>query len=207
MTHPYDLGHYKVTLPVNKNGELSGSAYEVMPPVPVVPWFQIDDRGFIFTCPDKGAVTKTAKFPRCELRDLREFSHTEHAYDKVKLQVLQCPMEAKIVIHQIHDKSEPWVKIVWHQKPSGGIVYALIKATDKAKDTRIELLTGVSNKQSVVSYIEYDPDGMITVKANRVLKKLPVDRKGLGGKAYFKRGNYYQNNSGSGTLSVVLHRK
>ena len=207
MQFPYDLSDYKLTLPITKQGILAGHAYEVSPPVQVQPYFTITDAGFVFMCPDHGAVTATAKYPRTELRDLREFSHTEFAEDKVKLKVLQCPMDAKIVIHQIHDKKEPWVKIVWHQKKTGGNVYALIKSTDKAKDTRIDLLSGVPNNKSVVSYIRYEPSGMITVKANNVLKKLPVNRMGNGGKAYFRRGNYYQNNSGSGTIAVVLHRK
>ena len=206
MQFPYDLSNYKLTLPITKQGILAGSAYEVIPPVQVQPYFTITDAGFVFMCPDHGAVTATAKYPRTELRDLREFSHTEFAEDKVKLKVLQCPMDAKIVIHQIHDKKEPWVKIVWHQKKTGGNVYALVKKADGLKDTTVPLLTGVQNNKSVISYIRYDGK-ILTIKANSMLKKGNMSRSGSGGKAYFKRGNYFQSNANSGMVAVVLHSK
>jgi len=207
MQFPYDLSNYKLTLPITKQGILAGSAYEVNPPVQAQPYFTITDNGFVFMCPDHGAVTATAKYPRTELRDLREWSASDTVWDKLKLRVLQCPIDAKIVIHQIHDKKEPWVKIVWQQKKSGGNVYALVKAADGQKDTTIPLLTGVQNNKSVISYIRYDGHHTLTVKANNVLKKITMDRKGLGGKAYFKRGNYFQSNDNSGMVSVVLHCK
>lgn len=206
MIHPYDLSHYKLTLPINKAGLLSGRAYEVFPPVPVDPYFQITDAGFIFMCPAKGATTATASNPRTELRDKREYAHTTKFSDRLKLKVLQCPLEAKVVVHQIHDADEPWLKMVWHQKRYGGLFYALIKASDGEKDTRLDLLEDVGNAQSIISYFEYDPNGLLMVKGNKAIKRLSVNRKGLGGKAYPKRGCYPSIKT-AGLTATVLHTK
>lgn len=204
MKYPYDLSPYKLTLPTDKAGKLSGKAAEIMKLNGYEsPYFRLTDSGLLFTCPDAGATTPNAKYPRSELRDLREFGSDTNIEDKVKFKVLSCPVGAKVVVHQIHDDVAARVKVVWLQKDAlTGRLYALVKAG--SKDITVPLLDEIKNAQSVVSYIKYSY-GRLTLKANKSTEHLAVSWELQG--AYFKRGNYFQSNANKGFVCSVLHMK
>jgi hypothetical protein len=208
---PYDLSQYKLTLPVNADGGLEGKAAEIYDLADYESeWFQRGDGFYRFICPDGGAVTATARYPRCELRGLNEFGIEDYAEDKLKLRVNKIPDGRKTVVHQIHDRKGPWVKVVYWHRGGVGKLYALVKDRERGAEfiQRLDLLDGLSLGQSVVSYIRYDGARReLTVKGNSVLKRVPMFRDGSGGGAYFKRGNYFQSDERLGNRCVVEHLK
>lgn len=203
----YDLSPYKLTLPVTADGLLEGKAAEVYDLAGYESeWFQRGPELYRFVCPDGGAVTATARYSRCELRNLAEFDIEDYVEDKLKFRVSEIPDGRKTVVHQIHDHEEPWVKVVYWHRAGVGKLYALVKDRDGGEDQRLDLLDGLSLGQSVVSYIRYDGARReLTVKGNSILKRIPMFRDGSGGGAYFKRGNYFQSDERLGNRCVVEH--
>lgn len=195
----------KLTLPVNEAGELKGRAREIMPDALMSfsgPYFSIDGQVITFACPPKGATTATAKYPRTELKYLKEFSVKEPWSDTIYLSIDQLAEGQKVVIHQIHDANEPWVKIVADAKGAFIRLRALIKQTDGAPDTEQLLSAGQIRLGEILgSNLDWNPaKKQLTCAITGVGKSVTMNRLGKGGKAYGKAGAYVQ----GGTYGVKL---
>lgn len=199
------LADKKLTEPVNDKGLLSGRAREILPPNLVgysSPYFSVKGRVITFNCPPKGATTATAKYPRVELKYLKEFSVGEPWNDTITLAVDTLAEGQKVVIHQIHDKDEPWVKIVADARGGSIRIRALAKQTDGAADTELLLSAGVHKLGApFASTLDWDPKKkLLTCGIDGQTRSTPLSRKGKGGKAYGKAGDYVQ----GGPASVSL---
>lgn len=214
---PYDLSLYHLTLPVNDIGLLTGKAQAIHGQQLAAgyqsDWFRQDGTTLIFRCPDGGAVTDTAHYARSELRNETEWSFKEASADlPLKFSVIALGEGQKVVIDQIHDQKEPWVKIVWTHKAKGGELRALVKIKDDAPDTVFQLLAGLKLGDVVMLKCEYQPAGMFGLKAGKLIiianghrTKISMHRSGKGGKAYWKRGNYFQSADRKGAVCQVEH--
>ncbi|WP_260928059.1 polysaccharide lyase family 7 protein [Novosphingobium sp. 9] len=78
-----DLSMWKITLPVNEAGEVSGEhdAVELyrLTGLSVPPWFEAARNSIAFTVPVEGAMTRGTKYPRSELREMDGAGH-EYAW-------------------------------------------------------------------------------------------------------------------------------
>lgn len=201
-----DFTRYKLTLPVTVDGEDRGKAAEIRDLADSKGWAFEADGGTVFLCPDGGATTATAKYARCELRDLINFGSEDTVTDKHKFSVLSCPIGEKIVAHQIHGADDPWVKIVWFRRSKDfARLYALVKPVNGGGDETLLLLDDVPVSKAIVSTIKHDK-GKLTIKATANLRsktvKSVLQRQGENG-AYFKRGNYPQNAERQGRIFAV----
>lgn len=148
----YDLTQYRLCLPVNAAGEASGLAAYVDPaPPPVIaqPFFTVMPESVVMTCPDSGARTKSAKYPRTELQSQKEYSVTEYSRHPFKLLVRSAGTRMsdgiKMVNAQFHCGEFPMMKLALRRKKAGFTMYALVKALAEAgtPDTSVPIADDV----------------------------------------------------------------
>lgn len=211
---PFNLRVYKLTLPVNSKGELKGDAHEIKQPELLSykgTYFIQRPESLTFTCPDKGATTDTAKYPRCELRMLKEWDLDATVTNTIKFSIdstSKLKSGDKIVVHQIHNASAPLVKMVWD---TSGQYRALVKITNDSGDKVVPVLTGVKINDVVESTLAFSGKTLSiiakNISQNGPLMRFTIDMSGRKGTSlnYFKSGNYYQNNEGKGMTAVVKH--
>ncbi|MBX2803136.1 MAG: polysaccharide lyase family 7 protein [Myxococcales bacterium] len=122
----YSDGGWKITLPVNADGALTGDAHEVFPPALgsyAGEWLVLNDTSgtdacpdLYFVCPAGGATTPNARFARTELRHLTDYPWDAATEMKVVFSV-QPPAgtyDEDVVVLQIHAVDErPEFKVVW----------------------------------------------------------------------------------------------
>lgn len=207
QTDPYDESPYKLTLPVNSNGDLSGSALEILQPDLLTyesAWFVRGNGVFQFKCPDGGATTATATYSRCEFRHLTNIPDATATQDELLFRVTQIGDGEKTVVHQIHDESAPWVKLVYTGKNNGtGYLRALIKKSAGAADTVVYLLTNITNGDWIKSKIVYTGSALQFYINDVLVHSETITYSG--GTYYWKRGNYYQQADRSGDICIVEH--
>lgn len=209
MNAPYPMDQWRLALPVNKDGNLYGTAAEINPPHTTedhVPYYELIDGVLIFRCPDKGATTATAHYPRSEMRHIAEYAITQRSRFDLVFAVVALPLGEKVVVMQAHDAVEPMVKLVYRN----GDLYALVKRHDAQDDLNVPVMTGLRLGDKVVASMEFipavAPHGqhlIITANGHRV--DVAMHRKGLHGAMYWKAGAYYQTDAGLGHWCEVHH--
>ncbi len=154
----------KLTLPINKDGGLTGAALEI-PHSQLINGFSneyykpLPNGDVEFYCPAQGATTDNAKYPRTEerwyLADPNNTPVDENGFDKMinmgrgeytweedaRISLIDFPLTGKVVIRQSHAVEAPpdWKVIV----TASGQIYILCKLTDASTtdDGRIDLTT------------------------------------------------------------------
>jgi len=217
----YDLKNYKLTLPVNSEGKLEGSAHEVLTDLENFKseWFEYSVAHARFICPDGGATTDNAKYARSELRDMREYSYKEKFSDTLMFSVQKLEMGHKVVVHQAHDKEVPWFKLAFDRDSRTGIcrLRVAVKMKESSdEDTWFALMDDLSLGDFITSEMRYTPPGWMGLKKphlkfiiksggeKKVLNVKP-EKTGKYGKVYMKRGAYYQNKEKKGKTCCVWH--
>lgn len=134
----FELSQYRLALPVNSAGELTGTAYYVdptSPPAFAAPYF-IDNPNYVdIRCPKYGASTASVDRARCELQGKaeNEFSIFEgktvtREFELYDLDgVIAFPMNEKLVIAQFHAGEFPMTKINLTRRSYGWEVRAMVK--------------------------------------------------------------------------------
>lgn len=234
---PYDLAPFKLTLPVNAAGEFTGAAKEIYQPELLTysgPFFlrNDNDNTFSFLCPDGGAVTSSAKYPRSELRHLTNYLPTQEAEDSVDFAVETIPDGYKTVVHQIHgfgNDDDPWVKVVYTGKDNGtGILRAIIQPRKDPNHPENPVITvtlkqNIKNGDRTKSKIKVTQEGGVTFlslfidgsdtptvilsqdKANDLIGKPCKIQMLREDRYYFKKGNYFQSIDRKGQVCKVVH--
>lgn len=202
-----DLSQYRLCLPVNAAGALSfqHDAAIINPPQLLTyssEWFHRDGAELVFKCPDGGAYSATATHARSELRDLRDFTVNDHVKDTLTLAVTRLEPGYKVILQQIHDAEEEWVKVEFLEDT----LYAMITRKDGVQDLHVQLLDGLKLGDRIDLSTEFTPGGFNGNVSQHL--KIAVSSGGRTGganytmtrsgksAAYFKRGCYYQNNAG-----------
>jgi hypothetical protein len=232
-TAPYDLDYYKITAPVNSDGLRSGNAREITQPALLThnsAFFGREDGKFYFQAMDGGAATATASSCRSELRHLTNIPYDVGSEDTLQFSV-ECfdngagsyPGGNKMVVHQIHDANEPWVKIVYTSPSteggSNGQLRALVKATAGASDTVTVLKTGMSDGDITTLRIKYAIDSKVSDLVTGELQFFidgnvngatpdftsSISRNEAGLTYYWKRGIYPTPSSQLGYLYKATH--
>lgn len=196
----YSLSPYKLTLPVDDQGNASGSAHEINPIGSYESAYFDQETGYYqFTCPDAGATTPGSSMPRCELRNL-----TEHPVGTPNVEVMTFSVEQAVhgknlILHQIHDGSEPWFKLVFTQ---GKYIRAFVRPVPGQAEVKILLDDNPVIGQKYKYTLHYDPDLLSVYLDEQLVASVPMSRTE---DYYFKRGAYPSDNSGNGNSYIVRH--
>lgn len=197
-----------LTLPVDKSGKAEGNDAAEISRADLIAgytsqWFKQDAKSITFITPDnaKGAFTSTAKYVRTELRG-NDLDFSKDQESTIRLVPEKVPAGLKVVVHQIHDAEEPWVKIVFKD----GLLYALVKNKAGGDDLpAINLMDGIKPTdivESTIKWIAAKKELQLWINDSMV-SKVTIQRNAT--KAYFKAGNYLQSNAGKGLQAVIKH--
>lgn len=101
----FDLKKYRIQLPVNENGDLSGSMHYINPAKTVKPWFIHSADKLEFTCPVKGATSGGSNSPRTELRENYEWKLEEGGWMEARLAVTAIP-SGQVCVGQVWNEDQ-----------------------------------------------------------------------------------------------------
>lgn len=213
----FDLSHWKLTLPVDADGGITGTAAELTPaqlqgaPAYSSGWFSTaPDGGLHFWAPANGAKTGNTDYARSELRELlnpaddnQNWSSTTNSVLDARLAINAVPASTlKVVVGQIHGfGTGPLVKLRYQYSTSSktGKLDALLNTTPTSSSTTsYPLATGIALNQSFYYHVTVS-NGVLSMSVNgATATKITIDPSWAGTGFYFKAGVYDQ---GSGTSS------
>ena len=212
--HNFDLSHWKLQLPVNTNGVLSGTnlgVQEILTPQLVAGFtddyfYSAADGAMTFWSPVTGATTSGTDYPRSELREMLNPNDTSvdwRGYGTHTLsascQVLQVPNSGKVCIGQIKEFSGLGLPLVFLLYDNGTILgrVKMVSTDDTSNYTFTCANVGLSNN---ISYQVRMVNGLISIAVNGVTNSLDVfqtDPAWATNTLYFKAGAYCQDNVGT----------
>lgn len=207
------LGYWKLTLPVTKDGTVSGpgNAVEItaLEGIAVPPYFNVTENSVSFRAPTDGATTKGSHYPRSELREMDgegdeyDWILSEGGHLSATLQVDEIPKTkdgkpGAIVIGQIHGPDDELCRLYYEN----GLVYFVDdKAGKGLKETKFILKSaaGKSSKIPLGKQFSYEIDATserlaVSVKYGDVTYTGtdPISSFWAGKALYFKAGVYVQ---------------
>lgn len=219
------LLHYHLTLPVNSEGGLTGTAHSIDGETldagyEHIDWFQQTATERTFTCPDGGATTPNSEYARCELRDHREWSHDQYRKDEIIFSVEQLVEDHTVIVHQIHDGLIPWFKLKYIRLAAGGLIQACVKHKNQTTESKYALFTDAVIGEKFVSRIisgkKIGEVGFNKPVFGHQLLRVLVRRENTSGVEletsipkgqgfFYKSGCYYVNNAGIDNRAIVKH--
>ena len=210
----FNLSHWKLQLPIDVTGVLSGTnlgVMEILTPQLLAGYsseyfYSGADSAMTFWSPVTGATTGGTEYPRSELREMLNTNDTSVDWTgqgvhtlNAQCQVLQVPTSGKVCIGQIKaftGNTFPLVFMLYNN----GIIQGRIK-TDSFNDasdiTFNYANTGLSNN---ITYQVQMVNGLVTIAVNGVTNSLNVystDPRWTTNMFYFKAGDYCQDNAGT----------
>ena len=210
----FDLSHWKLTLPTNREGAYEGHPMEI-PAEELVGefndshFYSSPDGAMVFWCPVIGTTTEGTKFPRSELREMLEPGNPRKNWKlagshvmEARCRVIEVPSNPKVVIGQIHGyagkgKAPPLVKLQYFK----GRVEALVKQSPvEGKDKKLTY-PGIKLGDEISWKIEVH-DGELAVTVNGTTQRenmIEHDPRWADQTFYFKAGCYPQDNEGDQT--------
>jgi hypothetical protein len=102
----FDLGKWRIQLPVNSSGGLSGDMKIVNPAKTVAPWFIAWPDRLEFTCPAKGATSPGTTSPRTELAENNRWLMERGGEMHAALTVDAIPPNGGMIIAQVWNRDE-----------------------------------------------------------------------------------------------------
>ena len=146
-TGPVSLSGWKLTLPVDSSGSLSGNAKQLSTAAVTAPWLTRNADGSLsFWAPATGATTPNSQHARTELVSANDFSFGSASHTlSAQVAVTQVPTgDPDICLGQIHGggsiSSVPFVMLHWR---NGSIVVVVKKVVQGSSSQTVTLLTGV----------------------------------------------------------------
>jgi hypothetical protein len=127
----FSLRHWKITLPTDRNGAFSGTAYEVKSLIGYVNlnyFYTGSDGAMVFKAPVEGATTSGSRYARSELREMNGPERAAWTIDqggsmKATLKVDQVPTlfngtKGRVVVGQVHGQEDELVRLYWEKAHS-----------------------------------------------------------------------------------------
>lgn len=201
-----DLVHWKITLPIDKNGDDSSSAdnvddrntnaHEILDLVDVEfpPWFYVDVDGgeVMFRAHAAGATTSGSKYPRSELRQLvgggdNYWSVHDYQHLETELRITHLTEEKpEVSVVQIHGPSDEPLRVQVHRDIG---VYIIWNEVNKDKDNALEYALGEQLRIAVT--VE---NGEITTKITNIDRDTSYSKtwESTDSQGYFKVDCYTQ---------------
>jgi hypothetical protein len=199
------LDGWKLTLPVDKAGSLSGKAEQLSAAAATAPWLTRNADGSLsFWAPATGATTSNSEHARTELVSTNDFTLGTGVHSlAATLSVTQVPSsDPDIDVGQIHGggslKSIPFVMLHWRD---GNIVVIVKQVMHGSTSQSVTLLTGVP-LGARFSYVMTDAgNGTLTLtasyngQANQATVQVATPF--MGTDERFQVGDYQQATAGS----------
>ncbi|MBF9197168.1 polysaccharide lyase family 7 protein [Microvirga terrestris] len=124
----FDLKHWKITLPADRYGTFSGTAYEVKNLNAYVSpkyFYTGSDGAMVFKAPVGGATTSGSRYARSELREMNgseraAWTIAEGGVMRATLEIDQAPVlfngaKGRIVVGQVHGQEDELVRLYWER--------------------------------------------------------------------------------------------
>jgi Alginate lyase len=205
MSGPIALDGWKLTLPVDSAGSLSGTAKQLSTAAITDPWLTRDaDGGLTFWAPASGATTANSEHARTELVSTNDWMFGSGVHTlSATLSVSQVPLSnPDICVGQVHGggsiKSIPFVMLHYRD---GNIVVVVKQVLHGSASQSITLLTGVPLNGTFSYTITDNGDGTLGLSAtyNGQTQKSTVQvvPEFMGTDQRFQAGDYQQATSGT----------
>src|SRR5688572_3447016 len=147
----FNLINWKLTIPVDSSGGISGSAVEItkLTGYESAYFYDAPDGAMVFTVAADGATTSGSKYPRSELREMKgsekaAWNLTEGGTMTATLKIDQVPKTTtgspgKIIVGQIHGQDEELVRLYWD---NGRMYFANDQAGSSNSETKFYFKNG-----------------------------------------------------------------
>jgi Ca2+-binding RTX toxin-like protein len=155
----FNLTQWKITLPTDRNGTVTGTAYEVKNLNGYVNpdyFYTASDGAMVFKAPVNGATTSGARYARSELREMNGSERAAWTIEqggsmKASLKVDQAPTlfngaKGRVVVGQVHGQNEELVRLYW-EKDTLYFVNDIAGAT--GRETKFALTNKAGSKPNV----------------------------------------------------------
>lgn len=174
-------------------------------------YFHADSSTLFFWAPVTGSVTKSAKYPRSELREtypngaVHNWKYPEaDNFLRAALAVNMVPSTGKVVIGQIHQygSNEPLLKVEYQYKEKtklGNIVAKLRQTPEQDEPTVITIAQNVPLSTRFTYTIHLTQAGSLVVNAADYQWSTTLNSGWKTKDLYFKAGVYTQDNTGYAT--------
>jgi hypothetical protein len=207
---PFDLSHWKLTLPVDASGTTEGrpmevSATQLSAGYTHADYFHIGADGqLVIWCPVTGAKTENAEYPRTELRELIDPTDANVCWAAPGTHVLnascrvsEVPSSQKVIIGQIHGCSSAAKPLIQLQFFKGRIEALVTESPSRGKDLKLTF-PDVGVDQDFDYEIKLQ-DGRLSVAVNGATQTVNVFEKDpdwAEQALYFTAGACVQDNKG-----------
>jgi hypothetical protein len=175
----FELGKWRIQLPVNDAGNFSGSMKIVNPARTVKPWFIASQDKLEFTCPAKGATSPGSKSPRTELAENNTWFLEKGGTLSAILTVNEIPSGGGMCVGQVWQRDQALRLVVY---PDGSI-FADGNYIDSALVAKVPLGTSFTYRAVVKGMI-------LTLDINGARVWERDVSAWVGQKMYFKAGAY-----------------
>jgi len=221
----FNLSHWELTLPVDSSGGTNGSplvisATQLVAGYTNAAFFYTDtDGAMVFDCPALGATTSGSSNPRTELREMLNTNDNSVDWTANGVSVLtgQCKVNAiaiggAVAIGQAHgyNVNIPLVILRYDNTKNLGTIDASVKYnTTNAPvngDTDKTLTFSNVGLNNLINYQIMLSNGVVFITINGSTQSQNIyatDTNWAGVNFYFKAGDYYFNNGGTGNASSV----
>lgn len=205
ISGPIGLGGWKLTLPVDSAGSLSGTAKQLGTAAITDPWLMRNvDGSLTFWAPSSGATTANSEHARTELVSTNDWTFGSGVHTlSATVSVSQVPQSnPDICVGQVHGggsiKSIPFVMLHYRD---GNIVVIVKQVLHGSSSQSITLLTGVPLNGTFSYTITDNGDGSLGLSAtyNGQTQKTTaqVVQAFMGTDQRFQAGDYQQATSGT----------
>ncbi|MBF9195693.1 polysaccharide lyase family 7 protein [Microvirga terrestris] len=154
----FDLSNWKITLPVDANGGISGTAVEVKNLSTYQNskyFYTAADGAMTFMAPVEGATTSGSSYARSELREMNGTANAAWnlqtgGFMSATLEVDAAPnregMGGRVIVGQIHGKNDELVRLYWE---NGKLYFANDQAGSSNSETKFYFVNASGQQPSV----------------------------------------------------------
>ncbi len=155
----FNLAHWKITLPTDRNGNFLGTASEVKNLNGYVNpryFYTGSDGAMVFMAPVEGATTSGSQYARSELREMNGSERAawtigQGGFMKATLEVDQAPTlfkgtKGRVIVGQVHGQDDELVRLVWEK---GTLYFVNDMAGATGRETKFALTNKAGSKPNV----------------------------------------------------------
>ena len=155
----FNLIHWKITLPIDRNGAFSGTASEVKNLGGYLHrsyFYKGSDGAMVFKAPVEGATTAGSRYARSELREMNgseraAWTIKQGGYMKATLEIDQVPAlfngaKGRIIVGQVHGQDDELARLYWDK---GTLYFENDMAGSTGKETKFALTNSMGAKPDV----------------------------------------------------------
>lgn len=155
----FNLAHWKITLPIDRNGAFSGTASEVknLSGYQHRNYFYTGlDGAMVFKAPVEGATTGGSKYARSELREMNgseraAWTIKQGGFMKATLEIDEVPtlfngMKGRIIVGQVHGRDDELARLYWDKET---LYFENDQAGGTARETKFILTNSVGARPNV----------------------------------------------------------